>query len=96
MARTLPLPPAGFDELPVEEKLDYVQSLWDRIAAHPEDLPVPEWHQRVIEERLAAHRADPAAGTALGQGREEVTENTEKGGRDKSRLDTLKYLYGHR
>jgi putative addiction module component (TIGR02574 family) len=73
MARTLPLPPAGFDELPVEEKLDYVQSLWDRIAAHPEDLPVPLWHQRVIEERLAAHRADPAAARPWEQVREEVT-----------------------
>jgi putative addiction module component (TIGR02574 family) len=72
MAQTLPLPPAGFDELPVEEKLDYVQSLWDRIAAHPEDLPVPEWHQRVIEERLAAHRADPEAARPWEQVREEV------------------------
>jgi hypothetical protein len=26
-------PPPGFDELSVEEQIDYVQSLWNRIAA---------------------------------------------------------------
>jgi putative addiction module component (TIGR02574 family) len=61
MSRPLPLPPPGFDDLPVEEKLDYVQWLWDRIAAGPEELPVPDWHQRVREERLEAQRAEPGA-----------------------------------
>jgi putative addiction module component (TIGR02574 family) len=59
MPQALPLPPPGFDDLSVEEKLDYVQSLWDHIATRPEELPVPDWHQRVIEERLEAHRIDP-------------------------------------
>lgn len=61
MARPLPIPPPGFDDLSVDEKLDYLQSLWDRIAEHPEAVPVPDWHCRVLEERLAAHRADPEA-----------------------------------
>jgi putative addiction module component (TIGR02574 family) len=59
MTSALPIPPPGFDDLSVEEKLDYVQSLWDRIAAHPDDVAVPEWHEHVIEERLEAHRANP-------------------------------------
>jgi hypothetical protein len=42
-------------------------------ATHPEELPVPEWHQRVMEERLAAHRADPAAARPWEQVREEIT-----------------------
>ena len=41
MTRKIPNPPPGFDELTVEEKLDYVQSLWDRIAADPEKIPLP-------------------------------------------------------
>ena len=61
MSNALPLPPPGFDDLSVEEKLDYVQSLWDRIVAHPEEVPVPDWHQRILKDRLEAHRADPAA-----------------------------------
>ncbi|HXO18471.1 MAG TPA: addiction module protein [Thermoanaerobaculia bacterium] len=61
MARASLNPPPGFDDLSVDEKLDYVQSLWDRIATDPAELPVPDWHQRVIEERLAAHRGAPEA-----------------------------------
>jgi hypothetical protein len=34
----------GFDDLSVEEKIDYLHSLWDRIAATPETVPVSEWH----------------------------------------------------
>jgi putative addiction module component (TIGR02574 family) len=58
MSQALPIPPAGFDGVSIDDKIDYVQSLWDRIAARPEDVPVPEWHRQIITERLAAHRAD--------------------------------------
>ncbi len=62
MARPLPMPPAGFDELPVEEKVDYVESLWDRVAASPDALPVPEWHRDILEARVKDHEADPDRG----------------------------------
>jgi putative addiction module component (TIGR02574 family) len=74
MAQSLPLPPPGFDDLPVEEKLDYVQSLWDRIAARPDEVPVPDWHREIIAERLAAHRADPGAARPWDEVREELLE----------------------
>jgi putative addiction module component (TIGR02574 family) len=73
MSRAVPIPPPGFDDLSTEEKLDYVQSLWDRIVTDPEQLPVPDWHRQVIEDRLAAHRADPAAARPGEEVREEVT-----------------------
>ena len=53
--------PPGFDELPVEDQIDYVQSLWDRIAAHPNRVPVPEWH---LEELRRRERADESAETS--------------------------------
>lgn len=53
MSQTLPLPPPGFDALSVEEQIDYVQSLWDHIAARPEEVPVPDWHREILAERLA-------------------------------------------
>ena len=46
MAEQVPLPPPGFDELTVDEKLEYLDALWDRIAAHPNEVPVPEWLAR--------------------------------------------------
>lgn len=72
MAQTLPLPPPGFDDLSVQEKLDYVQSQWDRIAARPEEIAVPDWHRQVLDARLAASRADPQEGKPWEEVREEV------------------------
>jgi putative addiction module component (TIGR02574 family) len=62
MARPLPMPPPGFDDLSVEDKIDYVQSLWDRVAADADRAPLHEWQQQLLEERLASHHA--AAGEA--------------------------------
>jgi putative addiction module component (TIGR02574 family) len=62
MPKQVPLPPPGFDELSVDEKIDYVQSLWDRIAATPETIPVPDWHREILDERQKDLDADPAAG----------------------------------
>lgn len=72
MVKTMPIPPPGFDELSAEEKLDYVQSLWDRIAASPEEVPVPEWHKQIISERLAAYRANPDEGRTWEQVQESI------------------------
>ena len=62
MPKPVPLPPPGFDDLSVDEKIDYLQSLWDRIAATPETIPVPEWHREILDERLKDLEADPDAG----------------------------------
>jgi putative addiction module component (TIGR02574 family) len=74
MSKALFLPPPGFDDLPVEEKVDYVQSLWERIAEGSEQLPVPDWHLRIVEERLEAHRVDPDAARSGDQARAEINE----------------------
>ena len=59
MGRALPFPPPGFDDLSADEKVEYVQDLWDRIAAEPDDLTIPDWHRQIIEDRLTDHRAHP-------------------------------------
>jgi len=58
----VPLPPPGFDDLPVEEKIDYLQSLWERVTATPATVPVPDWHVDVVRERLEDVAAHPDAG----------------------------------
>lgn len=54
------MPPPGFEDLSTEEKIAYVQALWDIIAAQPDDVPVPDWHRVIIEERLAEARSHTA------------------------------------
>jgi len=65
-------PPAGFDELTVEEKLDYVESLWNRIAVTPETVPVPDWHLEVIEQRKNEGQAGFRNGRSWDDFREEL------------------------
>ena len=54
----IPEPP-GFAELSKAEQVRYLQALWDRIAENPDDLPVPESHLELAEQRLAEYRRDP-------------------------------------
>lgn len=65
-------PPPGFDDLSVDEKIDYLQSLWDRIAADPDHVPEPGWHQAVLDERIKAHRDAPDGAASWDEVRERV------------------------
>jgi len=64
MAQPLSVPPSGFDELPVEEQIEYVQALWHRIARNPDGVPSPAWHLDLLEKRIEAMRADGESGRA--------------------------------
>ena len=55
-----------------DEKLEYIQALWDHFAEHPEDVPVPDWHRRVIAERLAAYRRGEITARPWSEVREEL------------------------
>ncbi len=44
------------------EKLILVEALWDSIAADPDQVEVPEYHQSIIEERLQTLKEDKANG----------------------------------
>jgi len=72
------LPPAGFDELPVDEQIDYVERLWDRIADAAGAIPTPEWHRDLVRERAAAHRANPDEGSDWASVRERIEERLRK------------------
>ena len=52
--------PAGFSDLSKAEQIRYLQALWDRIADRPGEIPVPESHLELAEERLAEYRRDPS------------------------------------
>ncbi len=57
--------PPGFAELTKAEQVRYLQALWDRIASQPGEVPVPESHVLLAEERLSDYRRDSArAGSA--------------------------------
>ena len=68
----LALPPPGFDQLSAEEKLEYIQALWDHVSEHPDDVPLPDWHREIVAERLAAHRRGETTSRPWHEVREEL------------------------
>ena len=78
MSQSLELPPAGFEELSIEEQIAYVQSLWDHIAAHPGRVPVPDWHRKVLVQRITEHLGNPADGKTWSEVEAEIIETLKR------------------
>jgi putative addiction module component (TIGR02574 family) len=47
--------------LTVDQRLELIGELWDSIPDSVDALPVPEWHRKELEKRIAAADADPDA-----------------------------------
>ena len=84
MAKTVSIPPPGFEDLTPDEKVQYVQNLWDHIVADASKVPVPDWHRRILHERLAEYHAAPHEGKAWPQVRDQLLRDlaARKRGRD--------------
>jgi putative addiction module component (TIGR02574 family) len=61
-------------ELPVSERIQLVEDLWDSIAEGPDALPVTEEQACELDRRLEAHRNDPGAAIPWSEVRARLTE----------------------
>ena len=48
--------------LPLAERLELVEAIWDSIAEDAPSVPMPDWHREELDRRLAAHADDPLSG----------------------------------
>lgn len=71
MSAELKIPPE-FDNAPKEERIAFVQELWDRIVQDAERVPVPPEHHKILEERLKEYRENPKAGRPWSEVREQL------------------------
>jgi len=39
------------DQMALDEKLSAMEALWDDLCQHEEDVPVPQWHKDLLDER---------------------------------------------
>lgn len=37
--------------MPLAEKLEVMEMLWESLSSHEEDLEVPQWHQDLLDKR---------------------------------------------
>ena len=51
--------------LPVEERVQLVDVIWDSISVVPEALPLTQWQRDELDRRLAEFESDPEAGSSL-------------------------------
>ena len=72
MSSTIPEIPEAFKAMSTDERIAYVQALWDFIAQSPDDIPVPDWHKEILEERLARFKERPREGLTWEEVRERV------------------------
>ena len=47
-----------------QQKLQLVEELWDFLAASPDAIPLPAWHENVLAEDQAAFRTNPSEGSS--------------------------------
>lgn len=52
------------EKLNKSEKLLLVEALWDSIASDPEDVPLPEHHKSILDERLKTLDEDTKKGVS--------------------------------
>jgi putative addiction module component (TIGR02574 family) len=57
-------------ELPVQERLRLIETLWDSID--PRQLAVPESHLRVLDDAMREYESDPAEGRSWDEVRDEL------------------------
>ena len=84
MVKRVSIPPPGFEDLNAEEKVQYLQDLWDYVASDSSKAPVPEWHRGILDERLAEYHAAPDQGKSWPQVRDQLMRELaeRKRGRD--------------
>jgi putative addiction module component (TIGR02574 family) len=55
-------PITELEKLPLHERLQLVEDLWDSIALETDNLAVPQWQKDELDRRAAAFAANPGSG----------------------------------
>ncbi|MEP6882775.1 MAG: addiction module protein [Dokdonella sp.] len=55
---------SALSELPIEQRIQLVEDLWDSIAADQKVLPLTDWQRTELDRRLDAYEADGEKGRA--------------------------------
>jgi len=55
------LPAKKIRELSIIDRLRLIDEVWMSLSAHPEVIPLPDWHRGELDKRLAAPELDNQA-----------------------------------
>ena len=52
-------------ELPLEERLQLVEAIWDSISVFPDAIPLTPWQREELDRRLSEYEANPDSGVTM-------------------------------
>jgi putative addiction module component (TIGR02574 family) len=64
------------DKMSVEEKLRALEQIWEALAQHEDELPVPDWHKKVLDQRQRQIESGEAKFVPLEEFKERVRKQT--------------------
>ena len=50
-------------EMPIQQRIQLVEDIWDSTAEMPEAIEIPEWHKKELDKRLESYHANPSEGS---------------------------------
>ena len=65
------------DQMTVEEKLTAMEAIWRSLSEHEDQVPVPDWHKQVLDERQRQIDAGGATFVSFEEMKERVRKRTE-------------------
>jgi hypothetical protein len=71
MSANLRIPPE-FDRASNDQRIAFVQELWDRIAQDERSVSVPPEHERIVRQRLREYRENPTPGESWSKRRDQL------------------------
>lgn len=66
---------AEIDAMPLEEKLELSEALWESIYATADELPVPDWHKPLLDESLDRLDSHPDEGRTWDEVKKRLQHN---------------------
>ena len=60
------------EKLPLAERMQLVEDLWDSIARSREELPIPQWQKDALDARRRAFQERPNAGQSWDEAKEDI------------------------
>jgi putative addiction module component (TIGR02574 family) len=65
------------DKMTVEEKLKALEELWQALSTHENQVPVPDWHKQVLDQRQREIDSGKGKFISLEEMKERVRKRTE-------------------
>ena len=70
--------PPEFQGLSIEERIARVQQLWDFIAESPDEIPVPNSHKKILDQRLSSYEQGESGESGWEEVRDQLLKELRK------------------